>query len=187
MFDSVIASIKGFGNFPGEELVAITQCLKPLTLRKDALLIKEGQVCRQFYFLRSGCLRNYEIQDDGNEVTLNLYVENDWVMEYRSLIRQQPAETAIQATEDSELFELGLHEFHQLARQSESFFRIGRIFEITVQNQDYQNTRLSPEEKYERLLATRPRIIQQFPLKYIASYLGITPETLSRVRRRIIS
>ncbi|KAI9453492.1 putative transcriptional regulator, Crp/Fnr family [Russula earlei] len=144
MFDSVIASIKGFGNFPEEDLVAITSRLQPITLRKDALLIREGQ-------------------DDGNDVTLNLYVENDWVMEYKSLIRQQPAETIIQATEQR------------------------RIFEITVQNQDYQNTRLSPEEKYERLLATRPRLIQQFPLKYIASYLGITPETLSRVRRRIIS
>lgn len=187
MFDSIITSIKGFGNFPEEDLVTITNYLKPIELRKDALLIKEGQVCQQFYFIRSGSLRNYEIQEDGNDVTLNLYVENDWVMEYRSLIRQQPAETFIQATEDSFLFELGLHDFHQLAKKSDSFFRIGRIFEITIQNQDYQNTRLSPEEKYERLLITRPRLLQQFPLKYIASYLGITPETLSRVRRRIIS
>jgi hypothetical protein len=67
------------------------------------------------------------------------------------------------------------------------FFRIGRIFEQAIQNQDYQHTRISPEEKYALLLKTKPQVIQRFPLKHIASYLGVTPETLSRVRRKMIS
>ena len=72
-------------------------------------------------------------------------------------------------------------------RWPDNFFRLGKLMEQAVQNQDFQNNRLAPEEKYELLLASKPMVFQKFPLKHIASYLGITPETLSRIRRKFIS
>ena len=88
---------------------------------------------------------------------------------------------------DGQVFGLNVQDFHQLVKTSDSFFRLGRIFEQAIQNQDFQHNRLSPEQKYEQLLLTKPELLQHFPLKHIASYLGMTPETLSRIRKKISS
>jgi len=187
MFDTVKESLLRFGNFSGEELSEITNRLKILYIKKDGCLIREKQVCREFYFINRGCFRHYAVLENGAEAILNLFVEKDWMFDYKSLMSQKPSEAVIQATEDSEVFELSGWDFHELVKMSDTFFRVGQIFQQAIQNQDYQNNRISPEEKYELLLASKPQIIQKFPLKYIASYLGIAPETLSRVRRKLIS
>ena len=121
------------------------------------------------------------------DATLNLYIRGEWVFEYKSFITQQPSQNIIQAVADSEVLSLSVFDFHEMIRLSDAFFRLGRIFEQAIQNQDFQHNRLSPEQKYERLLTTKPELLQHFPLKHIASYLGMTPETLSRIRKKISS
>lgn len=185
MFQAVLQSIRGFGYFSDEQLTQLGACLVVHSLKRGDLLIREGQTCRSFYFVHAGAFRQYQVLGDGTEITLNLFMENDWVMEYKSLITQLPAATVIEAEEDSEVLELSLLDFHELVKSSDTFFKIGKILESGVLNQDFQ--RLSPEAKYELLLNTRPQLLQKFSLKTIASFLGMTPETLSRVRRRIIS
>jgi CRP-like cAMP-binding protein len=109
------------------------------------------------------------------------------MFEYKSFLTQQPSQHIIQATAGSEVLGLHAQDFHELAKVSDIFFRLGRIFEQAIQNQDFQHNRLTPEQKYELLLATKPEVLQYFPLKHIASYLCMTPETLSRVRKKISS
>jgi CRP-like cAMP-binding protein len=187
MFQHITASIQRFGNFSAEEIALVLERLTVLAVKKDAYLIKEGQVCRSFYFIKQGCFRHYTVQEDGQEAILNLFLPHEWLFEYKSLVMQQPSQNIIQAGADSEVFGLHMADFHALARQAEKFFQMGRIFELGIQNQDYQHNRLTPEQKYERLLATKPALLQYFPLKQIASYLGMTPETLSRIRKKISS
>jgi CRP-like cAMP-binding protein len=127
------------------------------------------------------------IMETGAEAITNLYIANDWMFDYQSFIGQKPAESIIEAAEESQVFELTAHDFHELVKTSDVFFRLGTIFQQAIQNQDYQNNRLSPEEKYKLLLARKPGIIQKYPLKYIARSMGMTPETLSRTRRKMIS
>jgi CRP-like cAMP-binding protein len=187
MFQQLTATIQNFGHFSQEQLSLLFSRLKLLNVKKDECLVKEGQVCQSFYFINQGNFRHYTVKENGEEATLNLFIRTEWVLEYKSFITQQPSENIIQATVDSEVLGLSVWDFHELARLCDSFFRMGRVLEQAIQNQDFQHNRLSPEQKYERLLNSKPEVLQHFPLKHIASYLGMTPETLSRIRKKISS
>ena len=187
MFTLIKKSLASFGPFSEDQLLNIISRLKVLPVLKGEQLIKEGQFCRDFYFIETGSCRHYRVLDDGTETTLNLYLEGDWLFDYKSFISQQPAEGITAATEDSEILVLSGIDFHELIKISDVFFRVGKIFEVAIQNQAFQQKKMSPEEKYMQLLSTRPQLIQRFPLKYIASYLDMTPETISRVRKKIVS
>jgi CRP-like cAMP-binding protein len=187
MFEDFTASIQQFGNFSPEQLSAILPRLAVLNFKKDEFLIKEGQICRSFYFINKGGFRHYTILESGEESTMNLFIKNEWLLEYKSFMSQQPSQNIIQAVTDSEVFGLSAHDFHELVKISDCFFRLGGILQQAIQNQDYQHNRLSPEQKYEQLLATKPALLQLFPLKHIASYMGMAPETLSRIRKKISS
>ena len=185
MFDRLAASIQKFGKFSPDHLFMILYRLHPLRVKKGDYLVKEKQLCESFYFINEGAFRQYQVHENGEETTLNLFMKNDWVFEYKSFMTQQPSENFIQAVSDSELFGLTMSDFHELIKISQTFFWPGTIFEQAANNQECQRIRLPQKKRYEYLLATKPDVLQFFRLKYIASYLDVTPETLSRIRSKV--
>ncbi len=185
MDERVKSSITGIGTFSEEEVNLCLGRFNDLTLPRGSLLLAEGKVCQSLYFVYHGSFKHYFVSDQGDEVILDLYVEGDWALNYKSFTSQKPSTSIIQAHEDSRVLELSVHELHALIRVSDSYFQLGRLLEKGIECRQMLKQGSSPMEKYTFLLESNPRLIQRFPLKYIASYLDMRPETLSRVRKNI--
>ena len=185
MFENFKKTIQQLGKFADDQVSFITDHLRAAIIAKDEYLLKEGKVCQSFYFINRGSFRHYEITETGDETTLNLLVENDWVLDYKSFTSQKPSTSFIQAAEESEVLELSVYNLHKLMKTSDCFFQLGKIFQYAIAQPKTNPQKTCPKEKYTELLSNKPQLIQRFPLKYIASYLDITPETLSRVRKSL--
>ena len=149
--------------------------------KKNQLLLAEGMICRSVLLVLSGAVYQFSVSDIEENV-IDFYIEDDWVMNYPSFVGQKPSTTSIKAYTDCEVLELSIHTLHHLIEVSPTFFQLGKVMEQGMARIHYFDNALSPLQKYNHLVETKPQLLQQFPLKMIASYLKITPETLSRVR-----
>ncbi len=173
----------------GEEaLHAVKESFTEVVLAKNEYLVTEGKTCRHMYFLQQGALRGfYQLED--KEITHWFAFENDFVTSFHSFITQQPAVENIQLLEGSILWSISKERLNDLLNR---FSEIERLVRIVYENyyirleERFVNAQFkTAAERYQQLLEQLPHIIERVPLGYIASYLGISPETLSRVRGRI--
>ncbi len=185
MFAKITQSLHELGQFDETNLSLFKERLEVVHIQKGKYLLAIGDVCSEFYFLQKGSFRHYHTTSEYFDVTANLFVATDWVLDHNSFTSRKPSLNKIEAFEDSILYKMSIDQIHELIGISPAFFALGRILEKVAFNNYHQNTKDTPEDKYRTLLSERPNIIQTFPLKHIASYLGMTPETLSRVRRKL--
>lgn len=157
-------------------------------IRNNDLLLREGQVCKFEYFILRGCLRSFYFDRNLVEHTTMFAVEGWWTGNLKSFLKSTPSEFAIQAQEDSSLLKIHRDKIEVLYSQIPKF---ERYFRILLQNrllvtQDRVSNHLSSPaaERYSQFIAKYPEIEQRVAQKHIASYLGITPTYLSRLRRR---
>lgn len=155
---------------------------------KNEYLVTEGQRCRHIYFLEQGALRGF-YNLDGKEITHWFAFEKDFVTSFHSFSTQQPAVENIQLLEGSILWAISKDRLTGLLNQYHDIERLLRIayekYYIRLEDR-YVNAQFkTATERYQTLLLQTPHIIERVPLGYIASYLGISQETLSRIRSRI--
>ncbi|CAD5277736.1 MULTISPECIES: Crp/Fnr family transcriptional regulator [unclassified Imperialibacter] len=184
MFASITKSLLQLHPFSAHELDLITVRVDTTPLKKGEFLLKAGQICGGVHFLDRGSLVQYRQQDDTDTID-GLYLPGDWVIDNLSFVSRKPALASIAAFEDSMVFGLGVRAIHELIGISPVFFVLGKLLEHNFIGVEGKLSTKSIDERYLELLANRPLLFQVFPLKHIASYLQITPETLSRVRSRI--
>lgn len=156
-------------------------------LAKGEALVRQGEICRQVSFINSGLLRMYYLVD-GREICTGFMCENNYISQYDSFLLQQPSPAFIDALEDTEVVNMSYTDMQALYRERPVFQIFGRkIAELLFIMLTSQNTRLltlTPEERYQSVVDRQPFVIQRVPQYMIASFIGITPEHLSRLRRK---
>ncbi len=188
MTEQLIGSIRSFIELDLEEIDRIKLLFKEKTLRKGAFFLAEGQVCKQVGFVVKGVIRYY-INHDGEEKTYAFAQESNFVCNNESFIPQTPSTKIIQALEDCQLLQISyddLQVFHQSINQGERFGRlvIEQVFIETLQDLSSFHTD-TPEYRYEKFLKKHPDLQQRISQYHIASYVGVKPQSLSRIRKRI--
>lgn len=155
---------------------------------KKSYLLKRGQVCQYIYFIQKGLLRCY-YEKNQEQITSWFMKEHDIIISVKSFYTQTPGEESIIALEDTVVYGISYHQLQEIYQHFLEFNIIGRVFTtnyyILSEERLYSLRKERARDRYLFLLNKHPDIIQRVPLKYIASYLGISLETLSRIRSNI--
>ena len=163
------------------------KALKKIELGKGAFLSTEGKICSHIYFLETGALRGF-YNLDGKEITHWFAFEKSFVTSFLSFITRKPAMENIQLMEDCVLWAITQEDLQELYRNHADMERLGRImherYYVMLEERFVNNHFKEARERYDNLVAQSPHILQRAPLGYVASYLGMTQETLSRMRSK---
>jgi CRP-like cAMP-binding protein len=174
-----------------EELKLIIPRYKEVTFHKNDYLLKEGKVEKSYWFIESGFIRSYIVDTEGNDITFNLYASGDVVIDYPSIFFFAPTRENIQALTDCVCWEIDVESFQELFgsipnyREQQKGLLVGSYFAL----KEHSISLIADEAKdrYLKLLKEKPHIIQNVSLKHIATFLGVTDTSLSRIRKEISS
>lgn len=174
-----------------EEFSYIEESFSMKSMKKKQFLLHEGTVCRYMTFIVKGALRLYSIDEKGNEHIARFGVEGWWVSDRESFLMLTPSKFNIDALEDSDLLVATNEQLTRIKERSPLFFKMAHVLDerhsIASQKRVQSTISFTAEEKVVDLIKTYPMFLQRFPQNMVASYLGLTPETLSRVRKQILA
>jgi CRP-like cAMP-binding protein len=185
-------TIEKFVVFNEAEWIVFTQHLTFSTLKKKQYFATPDKVCDKIGFIVTGSARYFHIKD-GQDITGYFSFENEFVSSYKSYLTNQPGFTYVQALEDTRLINISRNDMEQmlnnplLAYKMERFGRlVAEYYLCCYEDRVASFITQTPEERYLQLLSTGREILQRMPQHYIANFLGITPVSLSRIRRRLM-
>ena len=174
---------------PADETLIIT-LFEPVSYRKGDVLVAMGTVAKHIYFINSGFLRVYHVEE-GNEITNHLGGPNSFITTYLSFATRTPADESLIAITACDLLRITKNNMDRLYRESHNLAVFGLIMADQYLIFNNQRSRdlitLTAEQRYLKLLQQTPELVQNVPLHYVASYIGVKPESLSRIRRQLIS
>lgn len=186
MTDKLKIVLKMFADFEENELEEILGCFKSKSVKKNNILLREGDVCKEFYFVVSGCIRIFFIDKNGHEKTRYVMLENHIGTALTSFISQKPTIEFIEALDDTKLLAISHSDFYQLNKEINNWqFFYQRILEMAYSFQNRkieQLVTLTAKQRYECVFKENPLLIQRLSNKVLASYLDIREETLSRLK-----
>lgn len=189
MRESLHRYINNLIQLSSEEIGFLEEVLISKKIKKNELIAESGKVCQKVWFTSEGYFRFYHIDFKGNEITSDFYFAPSFITSYTSFITGSPSFVNVQAMNDMEVFEFSKKDLLNLYDQYPRIERLGRLIAeaiaITSEEHLFLLLNQTAEMRYRRLLEKNPKYVNTIPLQYIASYLGITQETLSRIRKSV--
>ncbi len=157
-------------------------------VKKNEYILQEGEVCKSMSFINSGIFRVFSMVK-GKEITTNFFFDGSFMSDYMSIVTRQPSGEYIQALTDSEIVTISYENMQDMYERYPNWQKFGRLIAEKVFTSMYKRQQeflfYTPTERYLKLMKKRPKVLLHIPQVYIASYLGITPEYLSRIRREL--
>ena len=188
MYDHLKKHINKFASISNSDFEIVQKFFSPLLLKKKEHLFRQNDICKQIAFIHKGCVRNYHIDKKGNEQIIYFGMEDWWIGDMQSFFLQIPSMFNIQALEDCELLVSSKTEFENAfieVPDFEKFYRLKTQTAYTKTQQTVVEKTETAEDRYLKIFKTNPSLLQRVPQHYLASYLGIKPQSLSRIRKKI--
>lgn len=186
MYQVLKESIEEHVSLSDEEWEILKNNFRPKRMLKRQFLLQEGGVCRELAFIEKGALYSYTVDSKGNQHVIRFAFEGWWMANLQSFFTGNPTTLNIEVLEDSELLMLDRKNHEKLLDEIPAYERYHRIIVqnayVALQQRAENALGLTAEEKYRRLIEQNPEFMNRVPLNLVASYLGMSPETLSRVR-----
>jgi CRP-like cAMP-binding protein len=188
MTDKLKIFLKNFADFEEEELDRIVGFFKPRSVKKNDILLHEGNVSKEFYYVHTGGIRTFYIDKNGHEKTRYVMLDNQIGTTLSSFISQKPSIEFIEALDDTELLTISHQDFYRLINEIENWKNFYQ--KILEKAYLFQNRKiealvtLTAKQRYEHLLTETPIFVQRLSNKVLASYLDIREETLSRLKSK---
>ncbi|MES1159542.1 MAG: Crp/Fnr family transcriptional regulator [Bacteroidota bacterium] len=188
MYDNLLAHIRKYVPLDETEAETLLSFVRYRQVKKKEHLLKEGQICTANYFVLNGCLRLYVVNNKGVEQSIQFAIDHWWLSDYNSFDGQTPSGFHIQAVENSDIAFLDKTSQEQLLKklpQLESYFRIlfQRAYAASLMRVQYIFC-FTKEERYHHFNKRFPEFVQRIPQYMLASFLGFTPEFLSKTRAK---
>jgi CRP/FNR family transcriptional regulator, anaerobic regulatory protein len=187
-FQKIKEYVSRFVTYTESEWQPFLEALVKREVIKGNYLMEEGQVCDYVAFINKGLFRTYSMVK-GEEVTSNFSFDGNFFTDFPSFVTRQPTLENHQALEDSEVWTLSYEKMQAIYKSTPVWEKFGRLIAeyvlVRIAERNRSMLFLSAEELYLDLMKTRPKVIANIPQHYIASYLGIQPESLSRIRKRL--
>lgn len=170
-------------------LEEVISYFKPLELKRNEYLLREGELCRSCYFMVNGAMQVFTIDASGNETTRDFIFEEQWLMEINSFLQQVPAKEFFRSIEPTQVLAISCDHFMKLSARFPQFEKMYRqILELSYANSIYRiNTFVSMDalERLRWMMDNQPKLFTRLSGKMIASYLGISPETYTRLKGKL--
>jgi len=186
--EKLINKINTYVKLSDDDIQFCTQFYKRKSLEKGDLIIKPDQYVKHWYFIDSGCVCFYMIKD-GKEKVIEFFMEGDFFTDIYAYLQEAPSNSYVKATEDTVIYAASKTDVQKTFDYSHKIERIGRLSMQDTVVKTFRRlahlNNLSNEERYLRLLEKKPSLFQRVPQYLIASYLGLTPVGLSKIRRRL--
>jgi CRP-like cAMP-binding protein len=175
--------------FSPEEQELITSKFTLRNIKRKQMILQEGFICKHYFFVVEGCFKMYAIDEKGNEHNLQFAAENDWIADIGSFHSEKPSKLFIEALEASVILQVEQHDLYFLYTNIPKLNIIFKVITehkfIELQNRVLQNISSTGQQRYLNFLEQYPKLASRLPNTQIASYLGITPEFLSKIRKEL--
>ena len=187
--NSILQNIERYVELSEEDRTAFQQILRVRKVAKKDFIAQPGEICAYQSYVQQGVLRAYCLDPQGDEHTIQFAIEDWFISDFYSYVTQSPGTLYVQAIEDAEVHQIEYHDVERLCRERASFERffrmVGQKAFAYSQRRIFSNLSKSAEERYAEFSEQYPEIVQRVPLYMLASYLGMTPVTISKVRRAL--